>query len=196
MEIKNIKHISLFFAIVSFLLIGCSKEGTNNLEIGDKHQGGTIFYFFKEGDIDFISGEVHGLVATEGLKTASGTYKLAHWGCFDTEINGADGESIGTGYQNTLDIIETCNESNIAARLCYDYSVEYEGVVYDDWYLPSSKELRVLYAIYTLGYGSHWSSTEYTKQSAISFWSDVDMGVLEHIESKTKHLRVIAIHSF
>ena len=28
------------------------------------------------------------------------------WGCFGESVNGADGTSIGTGYQNTMDIVD------------------------------------------------------------------------------------------
>ena len=64
----------------------CSME----VEIGDTLQGGIVFYVDGTGE--------HGLVAaTEDL----GTYQ---WGCFGTVLTGADGTSIGTGFQNTLDI--------------------------------------------------------------------------------------------
>lgn len=186
-----------YVLIIVFFLISCNKENTiENLEIGDKYQGGTIIYFFKEGDIEYIPGEVHGIVASEGLKNTAGEYIKAHWGCMNTEIDGADNEKIGSGYKNTIDIINACSEPNIAAKLCYDYSIEVDGIIYDDWFLPSAKELVIIYAIYESVWIGHWSSTEYDKWTAISFWKDVDMGIQEDISDKTSHKRVIAVHTF
>ena len=39
------------------------------------------------------------------------------WGCYGAELTGADGIEIGTGYQNTLDIVAGCSETPIAASL-------------------------------------------------------------------------------
>ena len=59
------------------------------------------------------------------------------WGCHGTEIDGADGTAIGTGYQNTLDIVAGCSDTPIAAS----EALAYEGGGYSDWYLPSFDEL-------------------------------------------------------
>ena len=50
----------------------------------------------------------HGLVAA--MEDLPGTYE---WGCYQQEVNGADGTSIGTGYQNTMDILnQGCTTEN------------------------------------------------------------------------------------
>ena len=61
------------------------------LEICFAYQGGIIFYIDETGE--------HGLVA------AMEELGQFEWGCHQEEVNGADGLTIGTGYQNTLDII-------------------------------------------------------------------------------------------
>ena len=97
------------------------------------------------------------------MENMEGSYQ---WGCYETSISGADGESIGTGYQNTLDIVSECSETPIAAS----EALAYESEGYSDWYLPSKDELIEMYN--TIGNGSpegdiggfgntwYWSSSE------------------------------------
>ncbi len=105
----------------------------NSQEIGDVYQDGYIFYIDETGE--------HGLVA------AMGNFNY-EWGCHGTEIDGAYGTAIGTGYQNTLDIVAGCSDSLIAASVALAYESE-EG--YSDWYLPSLDELIEMYN--TIGNG-------------------------------------------
>ena len=82
-------------------------------------------------------------------------------------ITGADGVLIGTGDQNTIDII---NQGNTDPSLCaakYCETLNFGGKT--DWYLPSKNELSAIRTnlITTLGLGgfdtlrSHCSSSEY-----------------------------------
>jgi len=89
------------------------------------------------------------------------------WGCWGARISGANGQAIGTGYQNTLDIVAGCSETNTAAFNALNSTTEN----YTDWYLPSKDELMEMYN--TIGYGGpegniggfenvrYWSSSEY-----------------------------------
>ena len=118
---------------------GCADSQTF---LGDASQGGIVFYIFQEGNAGYVAGEIHGLTAaTVDQSTEDG----AQWGCYETEITGADGTAIGTGAQNTLDILAGCSEDGIAAKLAADYEVTVDGVTYDDWFLPSRGELNELY---------------------------------------------------
>jgi hypothetical protein len=101
--------------------------------IGLNYQGAIIFYIDETGQ--------HGLVAAlEDL----GQFE---WGCYGEYIDGADGTAIGTGYQNTLDIVAGCSETPIAAS----EALAYESEGYSDWYLPSKDELLEMYN--TIGNG-------------------------------------------
>jgi hypothetical protein len=115
-----------------------SIEVTNAYHIGDLAEGGIIFYIDETGQ--------HGLVAA--MEDIQGTYV---WGCAGTSVNGADDISIGTGYQNTMDIVchgcETENVGITAAQAALN--AEING--YNDWYLPSIDELIEMYN--TIGYG-------------------------------------------
>ena len=52
---------------------------------------------------------------------------------------------IGTGAQNTLDILTGCSKARIAAKLAADYEVTVDGATYNDWFLLSKNELDILY---------------------------------------------------
>src|SRR6185503_10752285 len=65
----------------------------------------------------------------------------AHWGCFRKLIPGARGIAIGTGKQNTTDMLAGCDEPGSAAQLCANLSVN--GVT--GWFLPSRDELTEMY---------------------------------------------------
>lgn len=93
------------------------------LRLGDFYEGGVIFYL--DGT------RKHGLVCT--------IYSyLKPWGCYCSDIPGANGFEIGTGAQNTEAIVAGCDEPDIAAKFCLDLHLN----GYSDWYLPSMGELE------------------------------------------------------
>ena len=132
-------------------------------KVGDLAQGGIVFYVDETGQ--------HGLVAAQ--EDLPGTYE---WGCYSESVNGADGQAIGTGYQNTLDIVNqgcaTENGGITATQAALD--AEING--YSDWYIPSKDELVEMYS--TIGNGgsqgniggfnnsNYLSSSEYSSSHA------------------------------
>ena len=86
--------------------------------------------------------------------------------------------SIGRGYSNTRAIINqgSTDPATSAAALADAYTVTVSGVVYDDWYLPSSSELYAMWlqrdilgmknSVAIDGADRYWSSTEAGSGSA------------------------------
>jgi hypothetical protein len=126
--------------------------------IGQELEGGIVFYIDETGE--------HGLVAAlEDL----GQFE---WGCNGISISGIDGQAIGTGLQNTLEIVAGCSETPIAAS----EALAYESEGYSDWYIPSKDELQEMYNtignggsegdIGGFGNGVYWSSSEFNNNYA------------------------------
>ena len=123
--------------------INCSVENDqeNNfgVNVGDAYQGGIVAYLFQEGDISYVDGEVHGLIAAKEDGPDS------FWGCDPYLLPGASETAIGTGEQNTINILYWCQDNNIAAKEAFGYEVTDGETTYGDWFLPSKDELNKLY---------------------------------------------------
>ena len=130
------------------------------ISVGDSYAGGVVTYLLVPGNVGYDANTPHGLIY-------SGVTNIRlPWGCQGTGINGADGTGIGSGNQNTIDIVNGCSTASIAARYCYDYSVTVNGILYDDWFLPSKDELNQLFlnksfiGLNSTGFIYYWSSSE------------------------------------
>ena len=160
------------------------------VQIGEVAYGGIVFYIDSTGE--------HGLVAA--MEDIEGTYE---WGCYVTDLNGNNSsvspelQAIGTGYQNTLEIVAGCSETPIAAS----EALAYESGGYSDWYLPSKDELIEMYN--TIGQGSpegniggfnissYWSSSEYSSSGAcnVNFSDGISYNYLKSSPSRVRVIR-------
>jgi hypothetical protein len=179
------KNLFLNILLIVVLFVSCKKEEntpppTIAVAVGDSYQGGKIAYILQAGDIGYDANVLHGLIAAPSDQGQSGTVT---WGCGQVgpnsiTISGADGTAIGTGAQNTIDIMNGCGTAGIAAELCGDLVLN----GYSDWYLPSKDELEKLYlnqfAIggFTLN-SWYWSSTEVSTHIAWAFNFSADLSV-------------------
>ena len=146
----------LLFIIFSILILNgsCKKKSSEPApEIGKTYKGGLVFYIDNSG--------LHGLVAAPSDLGAGSA-----WGCIGAAINGADGTTIGTGNQNTIDITNNCQEAGNAAKLCSDFTLD----GFSDWYLPSKDELNLMYqqrsTIGGFSKDTYWSSSEFSATHA------------------------------
>jgi hypothetical protein len=123
-------------------------EASVPILIGQSYGGGIIFYIDGTG--------IHGLISATSDQSTG-----AQWGCIGTSIPGADGTAIGTGNQNTLNIMAGCATAGIAARICGDLVLN----GYSDWFLPAKDELNQMYlqkaAIGGFADNPYWSSSGY-----------------------------------
>ena len=152
-------------------------------EIGETGPAGGIVFYTSDGGL-------HGLeVAPEDQGV------VAPWGCFGDEINGADGTAIGTGQQNTSDILDECADANIAAELAAEY-VWPNGQT--GGFLPSKDELNALYAQKDVVGGfaivSYWSSTQ--SDSSDAWLQGFGQRWLQYYNFKYNTYRVRAVRAF
>ncbi len=93
------------------------------------------------------------------------------WGGAGTEIG--TGTDIGSGKTNTAAIVAALGNNggeNYAAKICSEHTVDHNGVVYDDWFLPSKDELYELYeqknSVGSFASEYYWSSSEISSANA------------------------------
>ncbi len=142
--------------------------------------GGVVFYITNNGQ--------NGMEAAPKDQGA-----MVLWGCNNTLMSGADGTAVGTGAQNTSDILAGCSDAGIAAEKADEYTLN----GYNDWFLPSKDELDLLYqqksVVGGFNSGLYWSSTEY--DSGYAWYTRMltgDQGAVD----KDLTIRVRAVRAF
>ena len=160
--------------------------GPSLYSIGQTALGGAIAYILQSGDPGYSASVQKGYVVTLADVSAG-----VQWGCNFSAISGADGTALGTGKQNTTDIVSQCGQTGAAslARAVNDGG-------YNDWFLPSSSELNKLYlnrSILGIGTSIYWSSSEQVFYAA--FAQDFNNGTSGGYGKDFTH-RVRAVRTF
>ena len=163
--------------------------------IGDPYQGGIIAYLLKSDDAGYEGSQQHGLIVA--LEDQGGMDVL-WWnevlGDLETK---ALGNLIGDGLSNTELIVSIQGEGVYAAKICIDYEVAENEVVYDDWFLPSKGELAEIYEnIDELGEfkTTYWSSTEAERNQGA--WRQNLFNSAQNVSKKYEPYSVRPIRSF
>lgn len=157
-DFPTVPSTQLFTPPFGIKLIGSYDE----IEQGHNYDGSFIYHAEAENMLGFF---YH-------LEAAS-------WGCEGIDIPGADEENIGSGLENTADIIQGCSDVNTAAGICQ--ALEMNG--HDDWFLPAREDMLPIRATFSLlgpigneyYYGLYqylsmaWTSTEIDSVNAVAF---------------------------
>ncbi len=174
----------LILAIIVILHFNCFSQGSESKThyIGEKFGGGVIFYIDGSGQ--------HGLIAAP-LDQA---YKQS-W-CRDRNNYTTIGAyNISDGLQNTKDIISV-SKTNSAAGLCD--TLKLNG--FTGWYLPSLKELSMMYnqlmVVGGFAMASYWSSTEDLKNNGYAWIVNFSNKGKEQKTNKSKKNCVRAVRRF
>lgn len=198
----------LFFSIAIMLssnVFAQNHAAAHIYEIGKTGPAGGIVFHISDGGGSRVRG-YHGLEAAPVDQTTF-DLGLAPWGCYSDAVTipvpGAEGIVVGTGKQNTLDILAACAAfPGIAAELAANY--ELNG--YTDWFLPSKEELNLMYRnLFTLGLGDfytgtgrlYWSSTDASGETGCcAAWAQqFDFGESRGLGRQTK-VGVRAVRAF
>lgn len=170
--------------------------------VGELFGGGIVFWVTPDGQ--------HGLVASlDDLDDGTGVA----WSNVSDVLIGETAQSMTDGKSNTTAIITQEGHTNSAAKLCADY----RGGGFDDWYLPSNRELSLLFSYdFTVDYvldndsdpstngltqehfpitsRKYWSSTEQETDAAYAF--EVRFNFYGNYTFKSSNFKVRAIRSF
>jgi hypothetical protein len=176
----NMKTL-LMIAALGLLITSCKKKDpeptvtTPVTAVGEAYAGGTVFYMEEGGQ--------HGLVI-------SGDLTAAKWS-LNTSQTASTGTGIGSGSQNTQNIVVAVGSGNYAAKICSDYT----GGGYSDWYLPSSDELwQAGQSVGGMTANGYWSSSQATETDKA--WRLIGATGNRIIEVKTATNGVRAIRRF
>ncbi|MBE0640382.1 MAG: DUF1566 domain-containing protein [Bacteroidales bacterium] len=185
-------------------MLVASGDGTfyaqkHTYSVGDLAQGGVVFWVDETGQ--------HGLVCpienqSEGVRWLAGEFG-------DTQ---AKGDGPFAGELNTAIIIAAQvylgdDGDTYAARICNELQITAGGKTYGDWYLPSKRELELLYLNRsvinevalanggeTFGGGWFWSSTE-ADAISVNCW-DFQYGIEFVMGKGNPDLKVRAVRAF
>ena len=148
---------------------------TDNVSLGSSIAGGVVANIDSANDQFYVIPSSVGYSKSAqgtGLVTLGGTQLSKHkWGASGTDMDVS--HEVGTGQENTLTIVNHPDHINDGIVGAAEACANYESGDYDDWFLPSSKELENIInnrasfqsddlILYSDGYDvKYWSSSDY-----------------------------------
>ena len=111
------------------------------------------------------------------------------------EVSGANGSAIGTGWQNTMDIVAQGNSDPTKSAAAYAEAYEFGGMT--DWFLPSRDELQILITYRELVGGFTgaltWTSSE---RNALKSWQQHSQEGHQYVYDKSTVAYVRPMRAF
>ena len=111
------------------------------------------------------------------------------------EVAGANGSAIGTGWQNTMDIVAQGNSDPTKSAAAYAEAYEFGGMT--DWFLPSRDELQTLitYREVVGGFTGEltWTSSE---RNALKSWQQHAQEGYQYVYDKSTIAYVRPLRAF
>jgi hypothetical protein len=161
----------------SMSMSGDIKQGINDIfvprffyQVGDfGPSGGYIFY-----DKGSYSDDWRYLEVAPPGWSGNAEDPSVDWG--DPGMFLGTGAAIGAGAGNTERLVAKMGDTksifykiDYPAKMCSDLVIVQDGVVYDDWFLPSKDELKMIFTIHVqselgLSKEEYWSSSEYNER--------------------------------
>ena len=194
---KYCRFLAIVLTAATLALTAYSDDGGDNggttpviYAIGDTGPSGVGIVFY------VTDGGLHGLEVAPVDQSTS-----AAWSTITGTLIGTTGTAIGTGSDNTDDIITQNTGAASAAKICRDYRAAQEG----DWFLPSRYELNAIWVnlvdngsgansgVGGFAGGSYWSSSE---DDASDAWSQGFGDGSQDGGSKVSFYRVRAVRAF
>lgn len=135
--------------------------------------GGTVFLISAGLYYEFAPNQGSRTWSTGGNQTLS--------------VTGADGTAIGTGYQNTLDII--AQSGNVSGSCAAVLARNYTNNGFSDWFLPSKDEMFEMASTrattgFSNGGALTWTSSESAANRAWLLWDSYVL--VENFSGSTK----------
>jgi len=135
-----------------------------------------------------------------GLEVAPEDYsRSVRWYCDDVTLPGAEGILVGTGKQNTINMLDGCASTGFVDAASAADTYEFAG--FTDWFLPSIAELNLIAALVERGKLNilnenihYWSSSQH--ETATSAWAYDISSVNQVLHERSDLLRVRAIRAF
>ena len=160
-------------------------------QVGDTGPGGGIVYYVSVKPFPCgpdLTAQCNYLEAAPGSSEVRRGW--ADVPRLELEVEGADATEIGTGWINTIDIIEQGNIDPVTSAAAYADAYEHNGVT--DWYLPSRDEFKMLYeqreTVGEFSGADYWSSSEVSANMAWSHYFHQGHPLLPHPKNHYTHL--------
>ena len=183
------KFLSVLLMVLLTVMLFASSQGeTKTYKVGDRGPaGGYVFYDKGTYSDGWRYLEAAPNNVTDGSKKA---YEFGYGTIDETS------DAIGMGKSNTKAIVERFGEGEYAAKVCDDYTCN----GFDDWFLPSPGELKLMYKNLFMNnkgnfkIGRYWSS--YVNYSGDAYYLFMHNGCLYSDNPRDASCSVRPIRAF